>query len=48
LESLTNAVANVFHLGEGGREVFCLKDKEQDILLQKIEDIGMVLILSDN
>ena len=34
------AVANGVHLGEGGREVFALKDKDQDIILQKIEDIG--------
>ena len=43
LESLLTATANAFHLGEGGREVFALKDKEQDIILQRIEDIGKAL-----
>ncbi len=31
-----------FHVGEEGREQFALKDKEQDVIISKLEDIGML------
>lgn len=43
--SILAAVANAFNVGAEGRECFALKDKEQDLIITKLEDIGKIIHL---
>ncbi len=36
-------MGTAFNVGPEGREFFALKDKDQDLLISKIEDIGISL-----
>jgi len=40
--SILAAVANAFNVGAEGRECFALKDKEQDLIITKLEDIAIL------
>ena len=44
LASILDAVGTAFNVGAEGRECFALKDKDQDLLISKIEDLGNYIL----